>query len=199
MPIIAGESAADYAELMALVRADVEPETLQEWLLLKDIVDAEWELLRLRGFKVRMLHAVIPGVVGSELAQDGATPPAELRPLIRRHVIGIMTGDEGALGELENLLFAHNLMLDVVSATAFQQNIGPQLKTDQMIGAAYGRRNAAYAEIARLRPEKERKRAMIFADRDEQAEPTAAGAGAARNGGQHPSHDGTRDRATGRH
>src|SRR5215212_432321 len=84
-PIMAGESAADYAELMALVRRDVQPQGLQEWLLMKDIVDAEWELLRLRGLKVSMLHALIPRVVMAEIAEHENPRPADpqLVPLVR--------------------------------------------------------------------------------------------------------------------
>ena len=48
-PIMAGEDPADYELLMKLVRSDVKPQDLREWLLMKDIVDAEWEVLRLRG------------------------------------------------------------------------------------------------------------------------------------------------------
>jgi hypothetical protein len=175
-PIMAGESAEDHAELTALVRADVEPQELQEWMLVKDIADAEWQLLRLRGLKVGMLNAGIPGAVLSEITAIGDPPSAEMAtlvPLIRRHVIGIMAGDQQAHRALEDLLQAHNLTLDAVNAVAFQRNIMPQLHTDRMVGAAYDRRNAAYAELAALRARKENlarlaKAAMGADDMDEE-------------------------------
>ena len=166
-PIMAGESAEDHAELTALVRADVEPQELQEWMLVKDIADAEWQLLRLRGLKVGMLNAGIPGAVLSEITAIGDPPSAEMAtlvPLIRRHVIGIMAGDQQAHRALEDLLQAHNLTLDAINAVAFQRNIMPQLHTDRMVGAAYDRRNAAYAELAALRARKENLAKLFRAD-----------------------------------
>jgi hypothetical protein len=158
-PIMAGESAEDYWELVALVRADVKPQELQEWLLVKDIADAEGQLLRLRGLKVGMLNAGIPGAVVSEITAAGDPPAAEmatLLPLIRKHVIGVVAGDQQAHRALADLLQAHNLTLDAINAVAFQRNLMPQLHTDRMVGAAYDRRNAAYAELAALRTRKEK-------------------------------------------
>jgi hypothetical protein len=194
---MAGESAAEYAELMALVRGDVEPQGLQEWLLMKDIVDAEWELLRLRGLKVRMLHAAIPRVVTSELAEDGNPTPVnpQLVPLVRKHIIGILAGDQQAHRELENLLQAQNLTLDATTAVAFERNIVPQLHTDRMIGTARDRRNAAYAEITALRSRKEASTRALrkwSADADVDEQPVPSGSDVA-NGGQNTSHDGSSD------
>jgi hypothetical protein len=64
-PILLGEDPAEYKQLVDLVRKEVRPQQLQEWILMMDIVEAEWELLRLRGLKVGMLHAAIPRSVRS--------------------------------------------------------------------------------------------------------------------------------------
>jgi hypothetical protein len=204
-PIMAGESAADYAELLELAIGDVEPRVLQEWLLMKDIVDAEWELLRLRGLKVSMLHAVIPRVVTAELAEEErpASVNPTLLPLVRKHIIGILAGDEQAHRELENLLQAQNLTLAATTALAFERNIVPQLHTDRMIGTARDRRNAAYAEITALRFRKESSTrpsqkwdAEQDADVDEQPVPNGSDVA---NGGPNTSHDGSSDNVTRQH
>jgi hypothetical protein len=207
MPIIAGESAGDYTDLMTIVRQEVEPRSVQEWLLLKDVVDAEWELLRLRGLKARMLHAAMPRAVMSELADDGGAPsPAAMVPLIRKHITGIVAGDQQAHRELDDLLRAQHLSLDVVTAAAFQRNIVPQQQADRMLGAAYDRRNAAFAELARLRPREDKSASAVraaqaehAADGDEHAAPAAANAGPARDGGEHPAPDATSARAAAQH
>jgi hypothetical protein len=62
-PIMAGEDPADYQKLIEVVRADVQPQDLREWFLVRDIAHAEWELLRLRGMKVDMLHAMVPRAI----------------------------------------------------------------------------------------------------------------------------------------
>src|SRR5262245_31410214 len=152
-PIIAGEDPADYDLLTELVRKDVRPQALQEWLLMKDIVDAEWELLRLRGLKVTMLHAMVPRAVKAQMLDGRASLPTVhkwVQPL-RGHLIGILAGDPAAKQELEKLLEAEGLTLDVVTAAAFEKTIVAQVHTDRMAAAAYDRRNAAYAELDRVR------------------------------------------------
>ena len=75
-PILLGEDPAEYKELVDLVRKEVRPQQLQEWILMMDIVEAEWELLRLRGLKVGMLHAAIPRALHSQLSLDVGFLPA---------------------------------------------------------------------------------------------------------------------------
>jgi hypothetical protein len=102
-PIMVGEDPADYQKLVALVIADVKPQGLQEWLLMKDIVDAEWEILRLRGLKVGMLQAFVPQAV---TAQTGATVAigSPMMAAVRKHMIGVVAGDAKAKVALEKAL-----------------------------------------------------------------------------------------------
>jgi hypothetical protein len=150
-PLMAGEDKADYDELLHLVYAEVKPSAVQEWLLVRDIVDAEWELLRLRGLKPAMLHAALPRAFREELSSVDDFLNSTLTPTIRRLVIRIAAGDPDAKQELAKLLEQHAMSLDLLAAVAFERTIGPQLHTDRMAGAAYDRRNAAYAELERLR------------------------------------------------
>jgi hypothetical protein len=174
-PIMAGENPADYEQLMDLVREDVDPQDLQEWLLMRDIVDAAWELLRLRGLKVGMLHAMIPRAVDSQIYDAAGLRPAgsTLAPAIRKHLVGIVAGDEGAKRDLEKLFEQHGLTLDVIAAAAFEKAIVQQLHTDRMVGAAQDRRKAAYAELERLRAQKA-KRAMPQSEYLDEGEADAA-------------------------
>ena len=71
---MAGEDRADYDELVERVRKEVNPRQPNEWMLMMDIVDAEWELLRLRGLKVGMLHAALPRALNSQVAEGGGLP-----------------------------------------------------------------------------------------------------------------------------
>src|SRR5262245_35681660 len=146
-----GEDKADYDELVRLVWSEVRPSTLHEQLLVKDIVDAEWELLRLRGLKPAMLHAALAGVFRGELlnSEDALNPTLPSR--VRRLVIGMVAGDPEAKQELAKLLEQYDTSLDLLTAAAFEKTIGSQLHTDRMAGTAYERRNEAYAELDRLR------------------------------------------------
>jgi hypothetical protein len=64
-PILASEDRAQYEDLKRLVLSDIKPRGLQETLLARDIVEAEWEVCRLRWMKVATLHAVLPRVIKS--------------------------------------------------------------------------------------------------------------------------------------
>jgi hypothetical protein len=149
-PIMVGEDPADYQQLVALVIADVKPQALLEWLLTKDIVDAEWEILRLRGLKVGMLQAFVPQAL-SEQTGLGLNMLRDTLPALRKHILGVAVGDEGADAALEKVLKPYGLTLDLLMATAFEQTIGPQLHADRMAEAAYDRRNAAYGLLDGLR------------------------------------------------
>jgi len=152
-PIMAGEDPAEYQELLELVRADVQPQDLQEWFLMRDIAHAEWEVFRLRGMKVGMLHAMAPRAMSSLMADaEGLLPPkAEWVVPVRKLLVGVVAGDKQANQDLERLLEGFGLTLDVVTAAAFGETIMSQLHTDRMVAAAYERRNTAYAELERRR------------------------------------------------
>src|SRR4051812_6917940 len=62
-PILASEDRARFEDLKRLVLSDIKPRGLQETLLARDIVEAEWEVCRLRWMKVALLHAVLPRVI----------------------------------------------------------------------------------------------------------------------------------------
>jgi hypothetical protein len=149
--LMAGEDKADYDELLHLVCADVKPSTVHEWLLARDIADAEWELLRLRGLKPAMLHAALPRAFRGELSSVEDSLNSTMASTIRRLVIAMVAGDPEAKQELTKLLAERDMSLDFLTAVAFEQTIGPQLHADRMAGAAYDRRNKAYAELERLR------------------------------------------------
>jgi hypothetical protein len=56
---MAGEDLAAYRELVELILTDIKPKTMSEALLAKEIADAHWELLRLKGFKAGMINAAV--------------------------------------------------------------------------------------------------------------------------------------------
>jgi hypothetical protein len=68
-PILAGEHRAQYEHLKRPVLSDIKPRGLQETLLARDVVEAEWEVCRLRWMKVATLHAVLPRVIKSRILE----------------------------------------------------------------------------------------------------------------------------------
>jgi hypothetical protein len=152
-PILASEDRAQYAELKRLVLSDIKPRGLQETLLARDIVEAEWEVCRLRWMKVAILHAVLPRVIKSRILEAGGTRSLDRRlvPKICKHVAAVVAGDPQARQQLETLLEDHKLTVDLIVAAAFDDRIVSQLHIDRMTTTAWERRIAAYAELDRLR------------------------------------------------
>jgi hypothetical protein len=204
-PIMVGEDRADYEELVEIVRKEVNPRHPQEWVLMVDIIEAGWELVRLRGLKVGMLHAAMPRAFNSQILEVVALRPLEDDPklapagILRKHLVGMLAGDEAAKKELDKLLAEHDLSWDILTATAFASTVVPLLHTDRMAGAARDRRNAAYADLEHLRATKPKSAALpetIAQDGDAEAQdddaeapddeaaPTAPGNGAAGPGAQ---------------
>jgi hypothetical protein len=148
-PIMAGEDGDAYDQLLHAVKLEHDPKTVSEFLLVKDVADAEWELLRLHGLKANMVNASIPKMLewpGGDYALD-AKSVARVRELLHR----ALRGDHDAQKDLEQILTKNHLTLDDVVATAFDETIASQVHADRMIGAAVGRRNAACRELERLR------------------------------------------------
>jgi hypothetical protein len=152
--LIAGENADAYDQLVDLVRKEAAPQTFQETLLVKDIANAEWELLRLHGMKAGMVNAIMYRLLKEPKWETDGGPTkidedtsGSARQLLRKAA----AGDSAAQTELRNMLEENNLSFDIVAAGAFDRNISSQLHTDRMIAACNSRRNAAYAELERLR------------------------------------------------
>jgi hypothetical protein len=196
-PIMVGEDRANHEELVEIVRKEVNPRHPQEWVLMVDIIEAGWELVRLRGLKVGMLHAAMPRAFNSQILEVVALRPVvdpKLAPtrILRKHLVGMLAGDEAAKKELDKLLAEHDLSWDILTTTAFASTVVPLLHTDRMAGAARDRRNAAYADLEHLRAAKPKSAAppeTVAQDDDaeapdDEAAPTAPGNGAASPGTQ---------------
>jgi hypothetical protein len=147
----------------------VNPQNLQQALLVRDIVDAEWALARLSGLKPAILHAFIPRAIQSQLSEAGDAVPLDpkLVPTIRKHVTAMVAGHKGAKQELERVLQPYQLTMDTLIALAFADTIMPQLHLDRMAAAAADRRNRAYVELKHLRAgEQKPSRAQIRAEEE---------------------------------
>ena len=190
--LMAGENRTEYDELVGIVRREVRPQDLQEWVLMLDIVEADWELLRLRGLKVGMLHAAIPRALNSQISDTDGVVPTAAAATLRKHLIGMLGGDQAAREKLDTLLATHDLNWDLLTAIAFEANIVPQVHTNRMAVAARERRNAAYADLERLRARKassaiKRTEDLLADDAavDAEAPPMAPGGGAVGHNGQY--------------
>ena len=147
-PIIGGEDAATYDQLLQLIIAEHSPQSLHQWLLVKDIADAAWELLRLSGMKAGLVNAAMPdalATIEAHVIGEGTLA------LLRLYLWDAVEGSAQAHVRLRKLLREQDLSLDELAAAAFERTIGSQAQIDRMTTSTANRRDAAYAELARLR------------------------------------------------
>jgi hypothetical protein len=161
-PILVDEDPAEYRELFEAISNDERPQSLQEWLLVADIVNVAWEILRLSGLKVRALHSALLRTLIQDLSDgwmnyiDFTRPKPLWHAVFRRDIFGALAGDPAARLRIEKLLEPHGLTLDSVVASGFAQKISVQLSADRLLEAANRRRNALYADLERARSKSRR-------------------------------------------
>jgi hypothetical protein len=155
---------------LIMVRDEIEPQNRREWLLVKDIVDAEWELLRLNAMKVNMLHAALPRVAEAEVQDDARAKQIRTRTL--NFVTDMFAGDGDAEKNLEDALNDEHMTINYVTTIAFERSIGPQLKTDQMSNAARSRLNSAHRQLDTIRASEASSRSDACDDDHEVADTT---------------------------
>jgi hypothetical protein len=144
-PLIEGEDAAAYDELLLRISAAVRPHDIFEEIWMRDIVDLVWEAFRLRRFKACLvtvgacaaLAQRLSPLVGGEQADGLARGWAARKP--------------GASAEVEEHLATAGLGLDGIAAHGLCMKLDFIERIERMIMAAEARRNAALREIERHR------------------------------------------------
>jgi hypothetical protein len=144
-PLIEGEDAGAYDELLVRISTAVRPADIFEEIWVRDIVDLVWEAFRLRRLKACVMTAgarfelaqQLGSVVGWEQADGLARSWAAREP--------------GALAEVEEHLATAGITLEGVAAQGLCFKLDFIERIERMIMAAEARRNAALREIDRHR------------------------------------------------
>jgi len=140
-PLIDGEKAANYDEVLERISAAVGPADFVEEIWVRNVADLAWESIRLRRLKSQLLHATahqgVDRVLKPLLGWEGADA------LSRRWA----SGDEEALCEVERLLDQAGLTIDAVMARTLTARIDDVERIDRMVIIAEVRRDAVLREI----------------------------------------------------
>jgi hypothetical protein len=147
-----GEDFTEFDRLRDDLVEEIKPVTCAEYLLVNDIIVAEWELLRLHGFKAGMLNAHTLAALkdhGSRWRRD--LHQNDPLPTLLRLMRDSAAGNPEARKKLEQRLKKYQLTLQDLATAAFEQKIAAQIQTDRLINATLQRRETAYREIERRR------------------------------------------------
>jgi hypothetical protein len=144
-PLIAGEDAAAYDDLLARISGTLKPKDILEEIWVRDVVDLVWEAFRLRRLKAQLLTAA---------AHEGMA--AILGPLLDwsftdRIARQWALREEEAVAKADAVLAAAGLTMDAVTARTLALRIDEVERIDRMTMAAEARRNAVLREIERHR------------------------------------------------
>jgi hypothetical protein len=144
-PLIEGEDAAAYDDLLARISGTLKPADILEEIWVRDVVDLVWDAFRLRRLKAHLLiaaaHEGMAKLIGPLLDWDFTDQIA------RRWAVG----DEDAVQTVETTLAAAGLTMDAVMARTLGLKIHEIERIDRMTMAAEARRNAVLREIERHR------------------------------------------------
>jgi hypothetical protein len=146
-PVVAGEDPSRYDELSARVFAAVRPKDVIEEMIVRDVVDHEWQILCLRRMKSGLFAA---GLQTSLVAILLAAPPmteSKARDLARRFV----AGDPSAAKEVDKTLASVGLSIDAAMANTMTVRLHDFEAIERLMASAEARRHAAMRELERRR------------------------------------------------
>lgn len=171
-PLLQGEDAAAYHELLEQVSEAVKPSDLIEEILVHDVVDLTWEILRLRRIKSSFISKALLDLLESILEPllrpkaEKSEPktgeanfglqlppfvvpaqPRKSRDLVKRWI----QRDPAATARINKLLSDAGMSMTDVAAQAFKKEFDNIERVERLLTVAEGRRNATLREIDRRR------------------------------------------------
>ncbi len=143
--LLDGEDAAAYDNLLARVSGAIKPTDIIEEIWVRDVVDLEWEVHRMRRLKAKLIsvtaHKGLEQIL--ERLTDYITASALSTAWAQR--------DSDAIKRVEELLVSAELTMDAVMAETLALKLDQVERIDRMTMNAESRRNSVLREIDRHR------------------------------------------------
>jgi hypothetical protein len=159
-PLLPNESRADYEGLKARLKAKIAPRDVLEEIWLRDILDLQWEVLRMRRLKALLLNNNSPAGLDSLLYRR-VTHQAK-----QTLVEAWGRGDKAAIQEIAGILHQRGLSMDDIDSHTLLKTLEPLERIDRMVTQAEGRRNNALREIERSRESAARRLQKALSEED---------------------------------
>jgi hypothetical protein len=148
--LLPGENKADYLTVAERIVSASRPRDAIEDLLIRDVIDLSWEVLRLRRVKSSILKAsMADGIkkVLNDLGEGRGQHYGYTEALGQSWA----AGDKSARREVARVLKAAELGTDEVTAKTLERRLDSFERLDRMMASAEARRNNALREIDRHR------------------------------------------------
>jgi hypothetical protein len=171
-PLLEGEDAAAYDELLARISKAVKPSDFIEKIWVRDIGDLTWEIMRWRRLKTSLLAGVmlteLKGILLTLVRKRSASteekesaptlnldfapsPPSPEQMRVSKLVEKWARNDPAAIRRINKILSSANITMDAVMAIAFLREFDHIERIDRSITIAEERRDRILREIDRRR------------------------------------------------
>jgi hypothetical protein len=143
-PVVAGEDERAYQELSAQLHKAVQPLDIIEQIFLRDFIDLQWTVLRLRGFLAHLSTWAIRRHLALQLKSLFVIVSDQL-------INGWVSREPRAVAEIDRLLKNRGIDINLAIAACLSPFIERIDRIDQLATRAEARRNAHLREIERHR------------------------------------------------
>lgn len=164
LPLLAGEDAAAYDDLLARVSGHLKPSDIFEEIWVREIVDLIWESQRWRRQLASFIKTALPQQLEKILKPLVSKPASRRGPFLTRvHaeeealkaapelVTDWAAGKPAAIQRVDDLLVSAGLTMEDVTTQAVAHELDKIERFHRLIASAEWRRNALLREIDRRR------------------------------------------------
>src|SRR5580692_4625268 len=155
-PIILGQSAAEYYELVTAALGDLIPHDFNEVIVLKQIVDEQWKILTFSGVQGSLLNAAIAAGLVDRLSESGGEAESQSSEERKSHsrqwrqvVFAAASGNEAMRSLVEK--HAGTLGFDAFAAKQLMDDIRAHIFADNVVSNALKRLNSAMRQFEQMR------------------------------------------------
>jgi hypothetical protein len=138
-PLIKGEHAGSYDQLLARICGTLRPSDSLEEIWIRDVVDLVWETFRLRRTKASLLTDSTEWGIGNTLGREHA----DAREMAREWA----AGNEAATKDVAAALVSVGSSMEAVIARAMSVQLLNMERLDRLLVSAEARRSAALREL----------------------------------------------------
>ncbi len=157
MPLVAGESAESYASLGARAVVAVKPSDFIEEILLRDVVDLTWEIIRLRKLKSRLLSQFLTAEGNSNILRSLSSSDLEALQELHEAAQTDANARQKYISLWESVAGVRNFtdvgLNDIGTNISWElaKNLEPVERFDRIMASAETRHNNTLHEIERHR------------------------------------------------
>ena len=141
-PLFEGEDAAAYDELWARIAGAINPADIFEELWVRDIVNGDWQVSRLRRLQASLMRATAYEGL-QKVLEPLVEPYRDQADLVRAWA----ARDKAAIKRVDELLASAGLTMDAVMAQTLCTYLDEFERIERMIASAEARRGAILYEV----------------------------------------------------